>query len=568
MRTSLPLTCLIISMLLAGIARAQPEPRKQVEIHEPFKGKLPKTDDFKLIGADASNLVKPEPEGLRITLPAGKKRPPIGLASTFGASGDFEITVAYEILNEPKPADAGEGIGTRISLTLNLNRAGTNEISIRRKVTATRDVHILTWKRLTKDAGTAPEDQINMFPVKATTGRFRLRRIAGEVTYYLAEDADKEFTRLQSVVVGNDDVKDIQIFAATGSDTAALDVRFTDLHICAESLPRKLAAPKVDKAGESKIPDKEYAQTYVQPFKGNAFKPEGWNYASRLSEEAIQFENAGLHFTLLPGEEMMQSAGIVSAFGVKGDFEISFDFQILKDPDPADVGKGGTRLSLAITLDTPKAEVATLSRSMSSKGFITWMRNRDRPGDTSHTFPTPAMNGRLRLVRSGDELYYLASTDTEQPLLLLKKYRFGAEDLKRVVITTSTGGPKALLDLRVTDFRIRADAIPGAPITEVRAAAAPKLDAESPPPERSKIWLIAGAVVACLVLAVLVLAVILRLLGGRSSQTTDTASGVVQLACPNCGKSLKVKAQLAGKKVKCPKCGDAVLVPSAEARKT
>src|SRR4051794_12423157 len=38
----------------------------------------------------------------------------------------------------------------------------------------------------------------------------------------------------------------------------------------------------------------------------------------------------------------------------------------------------------------------------------------------------------------------------------------------------------------------------------------------------------------------------------------------IQLRCPGCNKPLKVKEELAGKKVKCPGCGQAVPVPAAE----
>src|SRR5207248_2945122 len=37
---------------------------------------------------------------------------------------------------------------------------------------------------------------------------------------------------------------------------------------------------------------------------------------------------------------------------------------------------------------------------------------------------------------------------------------------------------------------------------------------------------------------------------------------VIALRCPACGKNLKVKGTLAGKKVKCPGCGKAVAVPA------
>jgi hypothetical protein len=38
----------------------------------------------------------------------------------------------------------------------------------------------------------------------------------------------------------------------------------------------------------------------------------------------------------------------------------------------------------------------------------------------------------------------------------------------------------------------------------------------------------------------------------------------IQLRCPECNKPLKVKEELAGKKVKCPGCGKPVPVPAAE----
>ena len=44
----------------------------------------------------------------------------------------------------------------------------------------------------------------------------------------------------------------------------------------------------------------------------------------------------------------------------------------------------------------------------------------------------------------------------------------------------------------------------------------------------------------------------------------------IQFACEHCGKKLKVKAELAGKKVKCPGCAQAARVPARmeEAAKT
>lgn len=51
-----------------------------------------------------------------------------------------------------------------------------------------------------------------------------------------------------------------------------------------------------------------------------------------------------------------------------------------------------------------------------------------------------------------------------------------------------------------------------------------------------------------------------------NNPTTTSARGdhgFVGLSCSNCGKHLKAKAELAGKKVKCPQCGKTALVPDA-----
>src|SRR5262249_25568198 len=101
--------------LCGGAARAQ-EGGETYE--EAFKGKPRKGDDFTLIGADAAACVKFKPEGLRINMPAGKSRGTTGVATMFGITGDFEITVRYEVLFEPDMADSGApNTGTRLSLT-------------------------------------------------------------------------------------------------------------------------------------------------------------------------------------------------------------------------------------------------------------------------------------------------------------------------------------------------------------------------------------------------------------------------------------------------------------------
>ncbi len=44
----------------------------------------------------------------------------------------------------------------------------------------------------------------------------------------------------------------------------------------------------------------------------------------------------------------------------------------------------------------------------------------------------------------------------------------------------------------------------------------------------------------------------------------EAVPSTVSFACPGCQKTLKARPELAGKKVKCPQCGEAVNVPSIQ----
>ena len=570
---SLSLVLLVCLCVTTGTVAAQaPQKEYAATYHEPFKGPPKKAEDFTLIGSDAAKCVKFEPEGLRITMPAGRTRTPTGVATRFGLKGDFEITVRYEILKEPPPEDAGSiGVGTRISLRVNLIWPEVSEASIRRKVALFQPIHIKTFRYLRQAGDREPDKVEHEFPVKEKTGRFRLVRTGANIAYYLAEGRDEKFVLLRTYSYGADDVKDVWIYGQSSSDKAVLDARFTDLHIGAAALPRLAAPPEIEKGSDPAIPTKNYAQTYFQSFKGSSARPAGWEFTAPPAEEWVHFEPAGLRLTMPaghPGER--RSAGIQSAFGVKGDFEITLQFEFFNEAAPIGGGKFATRLLLGAALDTPlldtpNKEAATLNRSLSIKGdrsFTTWMRTRERPQGVLGGRPTTGTTGRLRLVRSGADLSFLVSTGADQPFTLVQKRRFGAADLKRVSISGATGGEKAMLDVRLTDFSIRADAIPGAPSAEQTAKPAPIAET---PREGGMVWWIVGLLVVLAIALLLVLTLGARFLvrdrrGAAKHVPSDAIPTVVSVVCPHCEKALKVKPELAGKKVRCGRCGKAVLV--------
>jgi hypothetical protein len=237
------LACFVLVVGWVALLPAQ-EPAKEAawKYHEPFRGTPRQAKDFELLGAGAAENVKYEADGVRITLPAGKIRQPTGVATTFGVSGDFDVSVRYEVLREPEPADAGTpNTGTRISLTVKTD--AVSEAAIRRKVTPKDPVHILAWRTMRPAGEAKSQPKGGIFPVTQKKGRLRLERKGAEVTYYLAEGDDKEFKSLTTFTFVADDVRAVQLFGETSSPKAALEVRFTDLHIAAKAPVPKSAAP-------------------------------------------------------------------------------------------------------------------------------------------------------------------------------------------------------------------------------------------------------------------------------------------------------------------------------------
>src|SRR5262249_35439027 len=155
---------------------------------------------------------------------------------------------------------------------------------------------------------------------------------------------------------------------------------------------------------------------------------------------------------------------------------------------------------------------------------------------------------------SGDELFYYASQSPDADLTLLNQISIGESDLDDLRLLGFTGSPRASLDARFWDLRIRTGPLPNPP---VGASAEP-----APTKTGSKVWLTAALLVGCGLTLLFGLALFLR----RTRSTTEEppnapadvktagAASLISFTC-TCGKTLKAKAGLAGKRVKCPVCG-------------
>jgi serine/threonine protein kinase len=311
----------------------------------------------------------------------------------------------------------------------------------------------------------------------------------------------------------------------------------------------------------------EGLQEYAQSFRGTSQNRAGIRLLGPDAQDHVLFEPDGLRITLPAGYAGQRPAsGVAIAKTVKGDFEITLRFEILQEREQVNGTTPPTRLTLDAGVDRGEKIVATLSRQVQAKTgseFLTWISPVGKNQWQGRHFPTAAKAGRLRLARSGHLISYLVAEGDSDQFRLLHQAQFVTGNLQDVQIIATTLSPAAMLDVRLTDLLIRAQAVADSP------AVAP---AEAPPPPPG----LGGSRVFLTITAVLVLGLSLffgvwvfaRQRRGDAGAMAEAsfqpaaAAPPVTFPCPACGKCLKARAELAGKQVKCPSCGQAAEVPA------
>jgi RNA polymerase sigma factor (sigma-70 family) len=221
---------------------------------------------------------------------------------------------------------------------------------------------------------------------------------------------------------------------------------------------RSLQVP-ADAPRQAQLRDERY-----QPFRGKPESMEGLKLLGPDADKRVHFEAEGLRITLPTDFPMESPTGLTTGITVRGDFEITVNFEILKEPDPEAAGPWGTRMSLMLGEGESRGEnTVKLSRGAGhphGSRFITYWNMASGESKQSRFFPTPLKTGQLRITRGGSVLSYYASEGAGKEFTLLHQVpHFGADDLANVRIVGTTNAPEAELDFRVSELRIRAEAL-------------------------------------------------------------------------------------------------------------
>jgi hypothetical protein len=224
-------------------AQKQPAP----ELQRSLKGKFADHESWELVGPNAAECVRFEPEGLRIVLPLNHpgEGTNTGVKINAAAKGDFEITVSFEILKEPDEADAGKRPAT-LKVIAHLNSPHKFLAGFSRRMAPGEGPQFAAWLNVNNPQVKKP-GAFRAFPTKATKGRLRLVRTGAVVAYHVAEDDAADFTYLHQFPFGDEDLQAISLVGSTGGPQHVFDVRLTDLCIRAVSVA-SAPAPSVQPA--------------------------------------------------------------------------------------------------------------------------------------------------------------------------------------------------------------------------------------------------------------------------------------------------------------------------------
>lgn len=220
--------------ILILLSTTLPAAPLDAEFHCQFSDSAAVDELFQPFGPNLADSLLPQSDGLIIDLPESRSAAgPVGIAPRFEVVGDFEITLAYEVVHAATPA-AGTGAGVKMWGQIGGKTGQTVSLGHLLR-TQHREDAVLTFKRGGQDGKLV----YKALPVKQRQGRLRMTRTGDEMAFAHAGGDSEDFQEIHRVVkVRTEPLKNLRLSAQTGGDPAGLTVKLVDLQVQAEAIGR------------------------------------------------------------------------------------------------------------------------------------------------------------------------------------------------------------------------------------------------------------------------------------------------------------------------------------------
>jgi phage FluMu protein Com len=359
-----------------------------------------------------------------------------------------------------------------------------------------------------------------------------------------------------------------------------------------------------------------WASDLTGDFRGGNFNGKMFRYEGPSPEKFIKTTKEGLEWKFGPDNRPSKPVGIYFLRQASGDFEVIAHYVIVKS-DATENGRG-PGAELYLSFNNPYQEAIALSRQSSSgtpKSLSSDNKKIDEklPVDgkepaklPSGSFPifrllhlqtnlsgerksnlkaaivdtTAGNEGRFRLARSGSTVIASIANGEHGEFREIHRWEVGTSDVRMIRFAGLPGSnPKAVFNMRLLHFQLNGSVLgPQSKAVEpayLSAKANENTDGSAPNSSSRWIWLLS---VGMLILFLGILGLVIRR-RRRQVRTIDTptpsetksedekpySNSVLpttgksfSFRCSSCGKILRGKAEVAGKRVKCPACGQLV----------
>jgi hypothetical protein len=518
--------------------------------------------NFRFAPPSAAERFKFEPEGLRITLPADVKKPAtVGVVLEEKVRGDFEITIAYEFLQVDKPKNGG---GTGFEFYLMTDTSTKEALAFDRRIrTSGQDTY--SCGRLTTNngkRGSLPGTNFKDLPAVGKQGQMRITRVGNIAILSVAEEMSKDFRVLYSVPLGPEDLTLVRFAANPGGSVTTIDLRLLDVQVRSGT-----------KSGVAEAKAVELPLILQHDFRKQTIPAELTKYQIDSGID-LKLEPEGARITIPKSvKHTFGGAGFATPFGLKGDFEVTAAIEILAADEPPPNGYGVGCSLYAQKADGVSAIISRLRKPGNEQIILTVAEQAG-----SSKTPNTETRLRLRLQRLRNTVYYSWAPGFEGGnFKQIKQMPFDDTDVKHIRLVALNGRTSSIVDVRLIEMTIRGEKEdnPTAAVilrkdpTSGKAKNANNAEAGG-----------SGGVAAALIIGLLVtlfaaVAVwfyVRRRRQGKTSAPAEAdqdeepkpkaAAAPIAFQCSHCDRKLKVKAELAGKRIKCPQCATAVSVPS------
>ncbi|MBI3862754.1 MAG: DUF1583 domain-containing protein [Planctomycetia bacterium] len=196
-----------------------------------------------------------------------------------------------------------------------------------------------------------------------------------------------------------------------------------------------------------------------QDFRGSPYNPSLFRPTGPNASGSITSDSQGLRITLTEEHGMRPAVGLALRSGLKGDFEITMEFELLQVAEP--VGGNGAGVSIYVTMVSYTKEAATIWRAVRKGGDQIFSSHRATTPDGGkrvhqggQALKTQGTSGKLRLTRTGDMLSYRIAEGSSDAFQEIFETEIGFEDIDMVRFAADNGGSPTLVDVRIKEVKV------------------------------------------------------------------------------------------------------------------